>query len=244
MPASTSNPYNLTLSRSWKTTYPGASAGILVVSNIPNGPYSPAFNYKRVGFEKEIRARFSTFDRIALAALPTIQAYETYYKKFKKTYHVFLQLESVALKGKPIPRVIPLIEAMFMAELKNQLLTAGHDLGSIQGTLQIYVATGKEKYVLLNGTEQMTKEGDMAIADEGGIISSIIYGPDQRTRITPESQGAVYTVYAPQGISEDAVYNHLEDIREFVLSAYPDGRVAQLKVYGPKDRIDFDVFSY
>jgi hypothetical protein len=34
----------------------------------------------------------------------------------------------VALKGKAIPRQAALVEAMFMAELENLILTAGHDL--------------------------------------------------------------------------------------------------------------------
>lgn len=244
MPSNTTNPYSLILTKTWMTTYPGASAGILAVTNIPNTSYSSAFDLKRVQFEKDIRARFFTFDRIALAALPTFQAYQAYFKKFKKTYHVYLQLESVALKGKTIPRVAPLIEAMFMAELKNQLLTAGHDLDALKGSLQLNVATGKESYVLLNGGSQTLKEGDMMIADEAGVISSIIYGPDQRTRITTNTHGALYTVYAPPGINEDLVYNHLEDIRDYILTAYPEGRVAQLKVYGIKDRNEFDLFSY
>ena len=46
-----------------------------------------------------------------------IPAYNACYKGFKKTYHVQLQLESVALKGRSIPRVAALMEAMFMAEL-------------------------------------------------------------------------------------------------------------------------------
>ena len=62
-----------------------------------------------------------------------IQAYAAYYERFNKTYHVQLQLESVALKGKSIPRVSALVEAMFMAELENLLLTAGHDLDVVQG---------------------------------------------------------------------------------------------------------------
>ena len=58
----------------------------------------------------------------------SLQVYDTYYKRFKKTYHVQLQLESIVFKGKSIPSVAALVEAMFMAEIKNMLLTAGHDL--------------------------------------------------------------------------------------------------------------------
>jgi len=240
MPSTNPNPYTLTLTKDWRVAYPGAAAGILAMTDVANQDSTPAFDQKKSEFEHDLKARFSTFDRIALAALPTLQAYEAYYK----TYHVFLQLESVALKGKPIPRVAPLVEAMFMAELKNQLLTAGHDLAFIQGSLTLGIATGKESYGMLNGQNQALKEGDMMISDDVGIISSVIYGPDQRTRIRSDTQGVIYTIYAPPGISEDLIYNHLEDIRDYVLAASPEGKVAQLKVYGSKDRNEFDLFSF
>ena len=43
------------------------------------------------------------------------------------------------------------------------------------------------------------KPGDMMICDARGIISSIVYGPDQRTRITPKTTRVLFTVYARPG---------------------------------------------
>ena len=77
-----------------------------------------------------------------------------------------------------------------MAEIDSRVLTAGHDLGSIQGTLKLDVATGGESYTLMRGTAQTPKAGDMMISDEEGIISSIIYGPDQRTQIRAGTRDA------------------------------------------------------
>jgi len=121
---------------------------------------------------------------------------------------------------------------MFMAELKNQLLTAGHDLASLQGGLRLGVAAGDESYTTLSGEVQELKPGDMFISDEGGVISSVIYGPDQRTRLQPGTRAAVYTVYAPPSIGAQAVYRHLEELRDFVQAAFLQARVEQLKVYG------------
>ena len=159
----------------------------------------PALDGRKAELESQLRARFR--DRAELKALDPIPAYTAYYKRFKKTYHVLLQLESVVLKGKPIPRVAALVEAMFMAELKNLMLTAGHDLDAIVTPLRIDVADGSERYVRMNGEEQVLKAGDMYIADAEGIVSCIIYGPDNRTRIRPETERVVFTVYAPPGIT-------------------------------------------
>jgi DNA/RNA-binding domain of Phe-tRNA-synthetase-like protein len=221
-----------TVSEAWKTAYPGAAVGVLVMHNVVNPEGHPALEKRKEELEGQLRSRFSDYDRAALKALPTIQAYNDYYKRYKKTYHVQLQLESVVFKGKPIPRVAALVEAMFMAELKNLLLTAGHDLEAVQMPLKLDVAKGSERYIRLNGQEQELKPGDMMIADAQGVISCVLYGPDYRTRITPETRQVIFTVYAPPGIGEQAVYEHLRDIQANVLLVAPQADVELLKVYG------------
>ena len=139
--------------------------------------------------------------RIALRcpSHPVLQAYNNYYRQFKKSYHVQLQLESIVWKGKSIPSVSALVEAMFMAEMKNMLLTAGHDLDIVQLPLTLDVSMGTESYTLMRGEEQVLKPGDMMISDQVGIISDVIYGPDRRTQITADTRNVVFTVYAPAG---------------------------------------------
>ncbi len=220
----------LIVSDAWRAAYPGATAGILVMRNAANPERHPELDRRKDELGQQLRTRFA--DRNTLKALPTIQAYEAYFKRFKKTYHVFLQLESVALKGKPIPRAGALVEAMFVAELKNLLLTAGHDLAAVEMPIRLDVATGSERYVMYNGQEQTLKAGDMFIADARGVISDVIYGPDWRTRIAPETREVLYAVYAPPGIGADAVVQHLEDIRAIVQLVAPDAAVEALKVYG------------
>lgn len=167
--------------------------------------------------QEELRSRFDGADRAVIKALPRIQAYNSYYRRFKKTYHVQLQLESVALKGRPIRPVLPLVDAMYLSELSHHLLTAGHDWDSIEPPLTIDVATGDETYVMFNQKEQTLQKGDMMISDAGGVISSIIYGPDHRTRITNKTGQVLYTTYAPPGISDADVREHLEDIESNIV---------------------------
>lgn len=222
----------LTVSETWKATYPEASVGVLAMRNVANQDHHPALDARKAELENGLRSRFSDYDRAALKALPTIQAYTAYYKRFKKTYHVLHQLESVALKGKSIPRVAVLVEAMFMAELKNLLLTAGHDLEAIQMPVRLDVSDGNERYTRLNGQEQVLKPGDMMIADAQGVISSVIYGPDRRTQITPDTRQVLFTVYAPAGIEKQTVRQHLHDIQANVELVAPEAETMSLEVYG------------
>ena len=215
----------------WKSTYPEALAGVLVMRAVSNPPHQPELESKKTALEEELRARFSGLDRAAIASHPVLQAYSEYYRQFKKTYHIQLQLESIVLKGKSIPSVAALVESMFMAEMQDMLLTAGHDLDKLHLPLTLDVATGTEGYTLLRGEEQMLKPGDMMIRDQSGVISSIIYGPDQRTQITSGTRNVIFTVYAPPGIDEKTVVDHLEHIEENVFVFAPQAQVELLKVY-------------
>ena len=186
---------------------------------------------RKKALEEELRARFSGQDRQALDKDPVLQAYASYYRRFKKTYHVQLQLESLLFKGKSIPSVAALVEAMFMAEMNNLLLTAGHDLDTVRPPVTLDVAQGTESYVLLRGVPQMPKAGDMMIVDSEGIISNIIYGPDQRTQIGPQTTNVIFTVYAPSGIPEPAIEKHLLEIQQNVQLVSPNAMVEMLKIF-------------
>lgn len=220
------------VSDEWRAAFPGAHAGVLAMHKVTNPPAHPALDREKEALQQQLRTRFADQDRGAIEALAPIQAYAAYYKRFKKTYHVQLQLESIVFRGKSIPSVAALVEAMFVAEVKNLLLTAGHDLDALHLPITLDVSTGSERYTLLRGQDQVLKSGDMMMVDRRGVISSILYGPDQRTQITAGTQRAVFAVYAPPGIDAAAVYRHLDDIRANVLLVAPDAEVTLRQVLG------------
>jgi DNA/RNA-binding domain of Phe-tRNA-synthetase-like protein len=221
-----------TVSKEWKTTYPQASIGILAMTGVANPKHHAALEERKQKLEEQLRTKFAGVDRATLKQLPEMQAYNSYYKRFKKSYHVQLQLESVVLRGKSIPSVAAVVEAMLMAELKNMLLTAGHDLEKVQLPVRIDVAQGGESYIGIHGKEEILKAGDMFIADNESVLSSIIYGPDKRTQIRPATTQVLFTVYALEGLTKDAVRQHLEDMRGYALLIAPEAQVEELEVYG------------
>ena len=108
------------------------------------------------------------------------------------------------------------MEAMFMAEVKNMLLTAGHDLDKLIEPLCLRIATGNERFITMSGKEVTTISGDFMIMDRENIISSILRGPDHRTAITENTERVIFTVYAPLGVETQLVREHLEDIETYV----------------------------
>lgn len=220
------------ISSAWRQAYPGAHAGVLLMHDVRNPAVSPELDQLKAQLESELRDRFRGQDRAALLRNPVLQAYDAHYRRFSKTYHVQLQLESILYKGKAIPRSAALVEAMFMAELDNLLLTAGHDWDATRGPLTLDAARGTESYVLLRGTPQTAKAGDMLIADSEGVISNVIYGPDQRTKIGAATRNVIFTVYVPAGIGEDVIRHHLTALRKNVYLVAPQARVEVQEVFG------------
>jgi DNA/RNA-binding domain of Phe-tRNA-synthetase-like protein len=220
------------VTEAWKTAFPDAHAGVLVMQAVHNPASNTDLERSKEALMEELRSAYRGLDRSRLQALSALQVYNAYYKRFKKTYHVQLQLESIVFKGKSIPGGAALVEAMFMAEIKNMLLTAGHDLDSLQLPIRLDMTKGNEVYTLLHGQPQQVKPGDMIISDGQGIISNIIYGPDQRTQIQPGTRNVIYTTYAPAGIAQPCVTRHLQDIERFVRMFSPQAKTELLQVFG------------
>lgn len=223
---------SLTPTQAWSQAYPDAHAGLLVMRGASNPAAHAVLEQRKAALEEALRIRYAGQDRAALLRDPVLRAYDEYYRRFKKTYHVQLQLESILFKGKSIPSVAALVEAMFMAEMTGLLLTAGHDLDVLRPHLVLDVATGAEAYTLLRGEQQTLKAGDMFIRDADGVISDVIYGPDRRTQITAATRNAVFTIYAPGGIEPAAVLAQLEQIRDNVLVIAPQAETETIAVVG------------
>jgi DNA/RNA-binding domain of Phe-tRNA-synthetase-like protein len=215
----------------WRTEHAGASAGILVLHGVANPVQHPQWEERKGELMATLRTRYGSLDRAGLAALPAAAPYVAYYGLFRKTYHVLPQLESVVLKGRALAGGGALVEAMFAAELHDQLLTAGHDLSTLDLPIRVDVAQGDASYTLMNGKEQALAPGDMYMADRRGVISSVVYGPDRRTRITPETSAVAFAVYAPPGIPPEMVHAHLEHIRANVLVFAPEAQTRLLSVH-------------
>jgi DNA/RNA-binding domain of Phe-tRNA-synthetase-like protein len=217
---------------SWKKTHREARVGVLVLRDVSNSAHHDVLDERKRQIEDALRARFAGKTKADLGALDTIRLYNAFYKPFNKTYHVLLQLESVALKGKPLSSAMALVQAMFMAEVHTQLLTAGHDLTRVVPPVTIAASQGGEPYVRINGQVQALKSGDMYMRDAEGILSSVIYGPDQRTQIRPETRDVMFVTYAPKGIGAELLQQHMEELEEYVRIVTPEAQRDMLGVWG------------
>ncbi len=214
----------------WQLRYPGAVVASMRVTGVTNPAQSVALDARLDQIERSLRERFAGFDRAAIRASAPFDAYERYYRLFGQTYHVQHQVESVALKGKPIPRRAALVEAAFAEELSSGILTAMHDATAIGKTVVADVAGGDEQVVLYNGKTAQLDAGDMYMRDDNSILTSVIRGPAAYGLVTSETTSVVVCVYAPDGVGPDAVRIHLERIAANMRLISPTADVELLEV--------------
>ncbi|HEY3057994.1 MAG TPA: hypothetical protein VGL99_03370 [Chloroflexota bacterium] len=221
-----------TVSDAWPLAFPGARVGTLLVANAENVVGSEPLASQLAGMAGTLRERYAGFDRAQLAELPTIRAYQQHYRRFGQTYHLLGQLESVVLKGRELRSPGgALVTAMFAAEIDHLLLTAGHDADVVAGDVAIDAAREGERFVSISGREVALKPGDMVMRDALGVISAVLSGPDQRTRLLPTSTRALYVTYVPAGIDDQRVHKHLDAIVHLVRLAQPEPQMEARAIY-------------
>ena len=221
---------SISATEEWRAAHPGGAIGLLELSGIDKAPPSPRLGDRKRETEALVRSRYQGLTRRDFSSLPVMSAYVRYYKRFGKTYHVQLQLESIVLKGKSLPDVTPLVDADFAAEVETLVLTAGHDAAKLQGAVSVDVARDGDQMTQMNGALKPLLAGDMIMRDASGVCCSIIYGQDNRSPISAETSHALYVAYAPAGVGAEAVDAQLRKIEENVRLFAPTVVVEQRRV--------------
>jgi len=211
----------------WRTACPGAVIGLLALSGVENTHASPKLDERKRETEARLKERYKGFTRQDFVSLPVMAAYERYYKRFNKTYHVQLQVESIVLKGKNLPTVSPLVDANFVAEVETLVLTAGHDVAKLHGSISIDVARDGDQITQMHGAAKALRAGDMIMRDAAGVCCSIIYGQDNRSPISSETSRVLYVAYAPAGVPSETVDAQLQGIEANIRLFSPDAIVEQ-----------------
>jgi len=214
----------------WRSSHPGAVIGLLELSHVDDTRASVELDARKRATEARLRDRYRGFTRQEFLASPVMAAYARYYKRFGKTYHVLLQVESIVLKGKSLPNVSPLVDANFIAEVETLVLTAGHDADRLLGAVSIDVSRDGDRLTQMDGTPKAIPAGDMIMRDAKEISCSILYGQDNRSPISRATSHVLYVAYAPAGVSAETVEAHLQAIEEHVRLVSPQAVREQLEL--------------
>jgi len=220
----------ITATDAWKETHPGSKIGLLEISGVDNTQPALALDQEKRAIETRLREKYADFSREDFLALPVMRAYHQYYRKFGYTYHVLLQLESVALKGKSLPNVSPLVDANFAAELETLILTAGHDVALLEAPIQIDVARDEDEIIQMNGSRKGVPAEDMLMRDAQGVTCTILRGQDNRSPITKATTHVLYVSYVPARVMEEQVRVQLDGMEKYVRLFAPKCSIEQSTV--------------
>jgi DNA/RNA-binding domain of Phe-tRNA-synthetase-like protein len=165
-------------------------------------------------YVEEVRSRltaeYGEMERRELKALPMFVPYIHYFKRFKKSYHLFLQLESFVHKGRGMPFVNPLLSAYFLGELESGVLASAHDADLLRPPLKLVWTAGQEQLVLISGEERQTPAGDAALTDAESLLTAVTQGQDRRSVLTPASRTAAWFFYGPPGTEPQQLERAME----------------------------------
>lgn len=198
------------ISDTLKEQFPKLKVGTIEIKQVNNKKSDTNFEKAKLNLESHIRQNYTDAKNFGV-----IRKYNQYFKKFNSTYPVLYQVQSI-LKGRSFPSTSCVVEAMFMAELESMFLTAGHDLDTIEGDLNVTLTEGGEQYTKINNKDQNLKPNDIICFDGEGIISSVLYGPDFRTKITQSTSNCLFFSYFPYGEDNSKIQDHFNSILKYI----------------------------
>ncbi len=219
----------LQIDKAVKEQYPDTTFGIMIMTECV-AVTSVALEPARSDLETSLQERFSGLDKSQMRAISPFSDYHNYYKRFRKTFHVLQQCESIASRKKQIPNGVPLVQSMFMAELKNQILTAGYDCSTLHHPFHVQLADGETGFNGMGKATRTPPKDDIIFTCDQKILGSIICGPDHEHRIQKSTNHVLFAAYGVPGISTLQIETHFQDISNFVRLSAPDTTIQDIDI--------------
>ena len=178
-----------------------------------------AFEALKAKEVEKIKEKYGDYERKALFGE---NPYYRYFKKYKKTYPVMQELESLLLKGRPFPSGNPINEIAFITELKTQRLIGSHDIDRMTGDMELFCPDSKIDFEGMGGRDVHTYPGDVTCRDNEGIFCGMIGGADNRTCLKPGSNHIAYLVFGTVDTTEDEISDLEDALLEYVKALAPN----------------------
>ncbi len=170
----------------------------------------------------ELSQKYADYDRKAVFGdNPQVK----FFKKFRKTYPVMMQFESVLFKGRPFPAEDPVTGIAFLTELTTHMLSGTHDMDQIQGEVELYSGTAKEDFTGMQGRILHTYPGDFCARDKAGIVFSLIAGTDDRTSAKTDSTHVLYPVFGTPDMPVSMIEEAMAVLIRYVRVLSPEAEI-------------------
>lgn len=144
-----------------------------------------------------------------------------YFRKYKKSYPVMMQVESFLLKDRPFGNDDPINQVAFLTELKLHGLVGTHDADKMHGDVIIYCPAEKEPFSGMHDQGTHVYPRDVTLKDDGGPIASMIAGADDRTCLREGSLHVVYLIFGTPSHDAGMYENTRDQLQKYVRTLAP-----------------------
>ena len=151
--------------------------------------------------------------------------YFRFFRKFKKTYPVMQQFESVLFKGRPFPDGNPAATLPFLGEICTHVLSGAHDIDCIDGPLTIFSPSERLPFDGMRAESTHTYPNDVCGQDGSGIIFSMLAGADKRTCVHPDSRRIFYPVFGTPDTPPEQIRSMLDQLAGYVRVLAPAAEI-------------------
>ena len=107
------------------------------------------------------------------------------------------------LRGKPLPRINPVVDIMNAISALTGIVMSVFDADKIELPVILRPATGVEKLRIIGGKEIVIPEGFPILEGKNGkVFSATVYRDGEETKVTNQTQRVLLVVYLPKALDK------------------------------------------
>jgi len=211
------------ISPAYLDQYEGVPFGLTLLSGCENPVNPTGFDRHKRRLLRKMRKR-ETLARIS----ERIDTYERFFSRFGFECPLPGHLKRTVHSG--FPRYNLMVDTHFMAEMCAGILVAVADHDRFDGSLTLDLAEEGETCHGMGGRDLITKPGEIVLRDGREIVCSLCQGPDEKTRVTGDTQNVLFYAYGVPGIEGLYLRQGLAIAAETV-AEFGGGTIEELEVY-------------
>jgi DNA/RNA-binding domain of Phe-tRNA-synthetase-like protein len=215
---------DFSITPAYRDRYPGVGFGLTLIRGCSNPANPPRFDQHKRKLLRKMKRR-ETLAEIG----GRIDTYDRFFQSFGFDCPLPKHLKYTVQTG--FPRYNLMVDAHFIAEMCAGILVAVTDFDRFEGKLSLDIARAGEICLGMGGREFRTKEGEIVLRDEGGIVCVLCQGADEKTRVTEGTKNVLFYAYAVPGIDHGFLQDGLALAAEAV-SEFGGGTAEGPEIFG------------
>ncbi len=205
-----------------KERYPTMRLGLVEVKGSVNTG-SRELRDERSTVERIVKKEYRNWEKVDI-----IKAYDKFFGRHDRPFPILEGVKAV-LKGKGIPTLSPMVDAMLLAELKHLVLMGVMDSDRMDGALTVDQAMEGDEFTNMAGDTVTLEQGDVVVKDRGGVIGTYLEGQSLRTKVTGKTKNCAYFAFYVPGVKDARIKNCLKDAAR--MAAMGKGRPGETELH-------------